>query len=97
MLIILCSLTVHTLITLLSRRHAIVDEMDKNTPENEGYHAYILRLWVESQEAAEPVWRFVLLDPQTGQQHGFRSIEALSEFLDELIHTGDKGKKDLAT
>ncbi len=48
------------------------------------YHAYMLRFWPECQETEHPHWRFTLLDPKTGKQLGFATLESLTKFLSFL-------------
>ena len=48
----------------------------------EPYLSYLLRLWVvQNQEVS--VWRCSVEDVQTGERHGFASLESLCEFLRE--------------
>jgi hypothetical protein len=44
------------------------------------YFSYLLRLWLAGNEG-QPEWRLALIDPQTNEQHGFASLEALTTFL----------------
>ena len=44
------------------------------------YFSYLLRLWLAGDDG-QPEWRLALIDPQTGEQHGFASLEALTTFL----------------
>ena len=48
------------------------------------YHAYVLRFWPECQGTTHPQWRFTLLDPKTGEQRGFATLEALMAYLAQL-------------
>jgi len=48
-----------------------------------GYGAYLLRLW-EVDTDGEPVWRFSLHDPRTGERLGFAGLAQLNEFLHQL-------------
>jgi hypothetical protein len=48
----------------------------------EPYLSYLLRLWmVQNQEGN--VWRCSVEDVQTGELHGFASLESLCDFLCE--------------
>jgi hypothetical protein len=55
------------------------------TPDN--YHAYLLRFW---RDDAQSPWRIILIDPHTGEQHGFPSCVDLYAFLDDEL-AGDVG------
>ncbi|GAB4580553.1 MAG: hypothetical protein Fur0022_32950 [Anaerolineales bacterium] len=48
------------------------------------YYAYMLRFWPECHEAEQSQWRFALVDPKTGKQIGFSSLEALFNHLSFL-------------
>jgi len=63
--------------------------------KNSDYHAYLLRIWSETQKGSRRTWRFVLLDAQTGKRYGFQSLNALLDFLTALTQTTDKGDKDI--
>jgi hypothetical protein len=52
----------------------------KATGEQPDYLSYLLRLWRVS-DGEQPVWRALLKSSHTGEQMGFGSLEALSEFL----------------
>ena len=50
--------------------------------------AYLLRIWMESQPGADdlsPEWRFSLQDAHNGARLGFTSLQALAEYLDEML------------
>lgn len=49
------------------------------------YYAYILRFWPAQQGGGETVWRFILLDSQTGKRLGFASFEAFVAHLSQLM------------
>lgn len=51
--------------------------------EETGYRSYLLRLWLVKQND-ELIWRAILENPHSGQQHLFSSPEALDEFLRTL-------------
>ena len=44
------------------------------------YFSYLLRLWLAGGDE-NPQWRMALIDPQTGEQHGFASLEELTAYL----------------
>ena len=44
------------------------------------YHAYLLRLWQESNET-QSNWRFVLVNLTRQEERGFASLERLVTFL----------------
>jgi len=44
------------------------------------HFSYLLRLWLAGDNY-QPEWRLALIDPQTGEQHGFTTLEALTVFL----------------
>lgn len=57
------------------------------------YHVCIVRAWREmTLHTSEPVWRFTLEIPGTGQRFGFNTsqalIEALDAKLDDVQYTG---------
>jgi len=66
-----------------------------NTLKIDDYHAFLLRIWSETGQGATQVWRFVLLDTQSGKRYGFQSLNALLDFLTALTQTTDKGDKDI--
>jgi hypothetical protein len=49
------------------------------------YLAFMLRLWQIGGEG-EPAWRASLESPHTGERHGFPSLVALFNFLEEHTH-----------
>ena len=53
------------------------------------YLAYLLRLWQMDQDGNK-VWRASLEDPHTGERRGFHSLDALVEFLRELIQKNEE-------
>ena len=48
------------------------------------YYTYMLRFWPEDYQTEEPHWRFTLLDPKTGKQLGFATLESLVNYLSTL-------------
>jgi len=50
------------------------------SPSASPYFSYLLRLWLAGNDD-QPEWRLALIDPQTGEQHGFTSLEALTTLL----------------
>jgi len=48
------------------------------------YHSYVLRLWQEDT-GRESSWRFMLLNPLSGDQRGFASLERLVVFLQKQM------------
>jgi len=44
------------------------------------HFSYLLRLWLAGDDD-QPEWRLALIEPQTGEQHGFTCPEALAAFL----------------
>ena len=46
------------------------------------YISYLLRLWLAG-DGDQPQWRAALIDPRSGEQKGFASLEELFEFLRE--------------
>jgi hypothetical protein len=46
------------------------------------YHAYLLRLWQETEQSP---WRLSLQTAATGEQHCFADLNELLNFLSELI------------
>jgi hypothetical protein len=58
------------------------------------YYAYILRFWPEQQAGGETVWRFILLDSQTGKRLGFASFEAFVAYLSQLTQDRRSPKDD---
>lgn len=51
------------------------------------FQSYVLRLWSEEQNGRS-VWRFTLLEPQTGKRLSFDSLTALFAHLDLLTENG---------
>ena len=45
------------------------------------YRAYLLRVWQVLGDDEVPAWRASLEDVQTGERHGFGSLEQLLAFL----------------
>lgn len=54
--------------------------VDKGEP----YLSFLLRMWLVKNQVHQ-VWRFSLENVQTGERHGFASLEALCEFLSNQI------------
>lgn len=49
-----------------------------------GYKAFLLRLW-RVDNGGQPVWRIMLQEAGTQEQHVFSGISALQKFLADLI------------
>jgi hypothetical protein len=45
------------------------------------YRSYLLRLWLEPNNP--PEWRAMLESPVSGARHGFATLEALFEFIQQ--------------
>lgn len=60
------------------------------------YQSYVLRLWSDEQDG-RPVWRFTLLEAQTGRRLGFDSLSALVEHLDQLTQGGSAADQNQIT
>lgn len=59
------------------------------------YQAYLLRIWLESQPGANNLllnWRFSLEDAHSGARRGFTSLEAMADYLRELL-SGNPGSE----
>jgi hypothetical protein len=54
------------------------------TSEQQGYVAYLLRLW-QMGSGASTVWRVSLDDPRTGERKGFADLASLFAFLREQV------------
>ncbi len=56
------------------------------------YRSFLLRFWNEAdQEAASPAgWRFSLEATQSGERHGFGSLEKVVSFIRQEM-AGDEG------
>ena len=53
---------------------------------NDGYLAYLLRIWrVGAAEGEGAIWRASLEDPHTGEVRAFGSLAALVAFLEDAI------------
>ena len=52
--------------------------------EQQGYVAYLLRLW-QVGSGASIVWRASLDDPSTGERKGFANLESLFAFLRDQV------------
>ena len=48
------------------------------------YHSYMLRFWPEQQEDGQMIWRYTLIDPQSGKRYGFLSLDSLVAYLSAL-------------
>ena len=48
------------------------------------YLSYMLRLW-RTSTTGEATWRASLENPQTGERHGFASLDAMVAFLRQQI------------
>ncbi|MCB9422724.1 MAG: hypothetical protein H6667_23190 [Ardenticatenaceae bacterium] len=55
------------------------------TNQEKPYLSYLLRLWLVQNQTHCGAWRCSLENVQTGERHGFASLEALCEFLGEKI------------
>jgi hypothetical protein len=49
-----------------------------NRPQS--YQSYLLRLW-RTATTGDATWRASLENPQTGERHGFASLDAMVTFL----------------
>ncbi len=49
---------------------------------NVDYHAFLLRLWRDGENAA---WRASLEDPYSGERHNFGSLQQLWSFFQERL------------
>jgi hypothetical protein len=61
--------------------------------EEEGYVAYLLRLWpVRNGESTQ--WRASLESPYSGERHGFVDLEAMLAFLEQEVRKrqGERGE-----
>lgn len=58
-----------------------------NASDATGYQVLLLRFWRERGGKGEPVWCFVLVDSQTGKQHGFRSLDEVCDYLKLLVNS----------
>ena len=54
--------------------------------ERERYISYLLRLW-QTTSGDKVVWRASLENSQTGERHGFASLDALLCFLRQTADT----------
>jgi hypothetical protein len=55
------------------------------THENDGYRAYLVRLW-PAQCGGQEVWRISVEDARTGERHAFVGLDQLSAFLREALY-----------
>lgn len=60
------------------------------------YHAYLLRFWQEGyREITGRPWRFSLEDVQAGTRRGFRDLDSLLAFLQDLTGaTPESGRRE---
>ena len=59
------------------------------------YRVFLLTCWQEEDVAADPErWRFRLEEPNTGEQHGFADLEALTAFLQASLQKGGGDGQD---
>ena len=63
----------------MSQTHLVGTRMDQYS-----YHSYLLRLWQEDADGKSS-WRFMLLNPFSGEQWGFANLERLVAFLKEQM------------
>ncbi len=58
----------------------------------DAYHVLVLRMWRERAACGQhpPVWRFLVENTRTRQQHGFGSLEEVIVFLQAQVD-GIKG------
>ncbi len=49
-------------------------------PGRRAYASYLLRIWRLERDGSE-IWRLMLVDPGTGQEHRFSSLEDLGRYL----------------
>ena len=54
--------------------------------ERERYVSYLLRLW-QTTSGDQVVWRASLENSQTGERHGFASLDVLLDFLRQTADT----------
>lgn len=58
------------------------------TDRRSGYKAFLLRLW-RADNGGQPVWRLMLQEAGTQQQHFFSGTDALQTFLADLMTEQD--------
>lgn len=59
---------------------------DALVPRPPQYHSYLLRFWEERGETeTEPVWRFMIQDPQTHERFGFANLDTLVIWIQQKI------------
>lgn len=59
--------------------------MDSAPIRHRAYVAYMLRLWQAGSSGGQPAWRASLENPHTGERLAFGDIQALFDFLAELM------------
>jgi hypothetical protein len=55
---------------------------------NSNYCSFLLRIWL-SNDQGEKVWRALLENVETGEKHGFVSMEELSSYLKDITSQTD--------
>jgi hypothetical protein len=55
----------------------------KQTNEQPDYHSFVLVCWAEGGQKppSQPIWRFRLEDPHSGERWGFVDLVEIAEFL----------------
>ena len=65
--------------------------MAKNTADFSDYRSYLMRLW-RSHRHGRTEWYVMLENPQTGERHGFGSLETMMDFLKTELRNDSQGK-----
>jgi len=55
--------------------------------------SYMLRFWQEVG-GGNPIWRFALVDPNTGQRWGFTDLDQLTAFISQQTEPTPEGAQN---
>lgn len=53
---------------------------------NQRAHLFVLLIWSVTSETAAPQWRSRLQNIQSGEVNYFKDLEALRNFIDQVLH-----------
>jgi len=67
--------------------------MEKNAIDNSNYRSYLLRLW-GSQSQGKIKWHVLLVEPRTGERHGFENLNLTMEFLESELANALQGQAE---
>ena len=59
------------------------------------YRAYLVRCWCDGKALSPTSWRFVVVEIDQDQRHGFVTLEALVSFLQAQLYGGEVANKEV--